>query len=221
MISILSAATVFSMSCISLYVSLKTGSKINGKISFLLAIGSILGGLFGKTVFNYVAQLIDPIELLTVLQSTLLGTIMIFILYFVNKKDKKTYNLTHKSVILIIGFLLGMIASFIGIGGGPLNVAVLMLFYSMSVKESAINSIFIIFFSQLSSLFIIGFTTNLNEINYVTLGFIVCGGIFGGIVGSKLSGWLKESYVQKVFNTGVGLLVIINFFNATRYFLVI
>lgn len=216
-ISIMSAATVFSMAGVSLYISLRTGGKVNGKISLFLATGSIIGGFFGKTIFNYIAIKINPLELLTVIQSSLLGVIMIFILYFVNKKNKRTYDMTQKSVVLITGFILGVLASFLGIGGGPLNVAVLMLFYSMGVKESALNSIFIIFFSQLSSLLVIGYTADFSEFNFSVLGLIVFGGIIGGFIGSRLSGRLKENYVQKIFNIGIGALVILNFFNAIRY----
>ena len=53
---------------------------------------------------------------------------------------------------VVIGVFLGIISSFLGIGGGTSNVAVLFFFFSMEAKEAAKNSLYIIIFSQISSI---------------------------------------------------------------------
>lgn len=52
-----------------------------------------------------------------------------------------------------IGLVLGVMSSFLGIGGGPINLVVLFFFFSMDTKTAAENSLYIILFSQIASLF--------------------------------------------------------------------
>lgn len=46
----------------------------------------------------------------------------------------------------------GSISVFLGIGGGPLNVSLLILLFSYDMKKATIYSIATIFFSQISKL---------------------------------------------------------------------
>lgn len=55
-------------------------------------------------------------------------------------------------VTVMIGIVHGIISFFLGIGGGPYNVAVLFFFFSMNAKETAKSSLHIIIFSQVSSI---------------------------------------------------------------------
>src|SRR5699024_9365796 len=152
-IAVLSASTVFAMACVSLITSAKSDEKINVMSSLTIAIGSILGGLVGKLSFGYIVGMFDNAGKVTVIQSLMIAVLMLFIYVFVRYKHKiKTYNMNNILMIVVIVFVLGVLAAFLGIGGGPFNVAILALCFSMNAKESALNSIFIIFFSQLSAL---------------------------------------------------------------------
>ena len=42
---------------------------------------------------------------------------------------------------------LGILSSFLGIGGGPINLVVLFFFFSMDTKTAAQNSLYTILFS--------------------------------------------------------------------------
>lgn len=216
-IGVLSAATVFAMACVSLLKATRSGIKVKGKVSFILAAGSIIGGVFGKIIFNYLIASVRDQELITGIQAGILAFLMFIIFLFVrNIEDIKTYHLKNKIVILIAGFGLGMLASFLGIGGGPLNVAVLAFAFSMSAKESAINSIFIIFFSQLASLVITACTTGFANIDLTILGFMLVGGVAGGFIGATLSVKLSNIRIGKIFNfTLVGILLL-NVYNLIR-----
>ena len=111
--------------------------------------------------------------------------------------------------------MLGFFASFLGIGGGPINVAVLTLFFSMSVKESAVYSVAIIFFSQLSKLITIfataGFAPYAHQ--WKTLIFILPAAILGGIIGSKLNRKFDDKIIRKVFVFVLLLLILLNLYN--------
>src|SRR5699024_3827663 len=70
-----------------------------------------------------------------------IAVLMCFIYVFVRYKHKmKTYNMNNIFIIVGIGFILGVLAAFLGIGGGPFNVAILALCFSMNAKESALRS---------------------------------------------------------------------------------
>jgi len=52
--------------------------------------------------------------------------------------------------------MLGMFSAFLGIGGGPINVAVLCILFGFDLRNSARISVFIILFSQISGLIVKG-----------------------------------------------------------------
>jgi len=220
-IGILSAATVLSMACVSLISSVKSKVQINVKQSFILAIGSILGGIVGKFSFNYIVEWINVSDIVTVIQATMLGILMILIYVLVRHRHSiKTYQLKSPYIIISIGFILGVIAAFLGIGGGPFNVAVLAILFSMNAKESALNSIFIIFFSQISALLLSTFTTGFASFNLTMLPFMIVGGILGGLIGSRIAREISERLVGNIFLVGIVGIIFINIFNIVRFFVV-
>lgn len=219
-IGVLSAATVFSMACISLISSRRTDIKLEVKSSFLLAIGSVFGGLAGKTFFNFIVSKMNTSDVVTMIQAFCLTGLMIVIYIFVKHRGKfRTYQMTHPLSIVGIGVVLGMVSAFLGIGGGPLNVAILAICFSMGVRESALNSIFIIFFSQLSALVLVAFTTGFAAFDLSMLGYMIVGGMVGGFVGSRISTHLSNRFIEKVFIFGIIGIIGVNVFNAVRYFI--
>lgn len=217
-ISILSAATVFSMTVVSLIHSRHIDENINIKHSFTLAIGSFVGGIVGKSLFHYIVSLIDLSEIVTVIQAVILGGLMVLIYIFVKYRHKMIiYQVENIIVIFIIGLILGIIAAFLGIGGGPFNVAILFLLFSMNAKESALNSIFIIFFSQLSALLLTAFTTGFADYDLSMLWFMILGGVLGSYIGSKIFSKITDAVVAKIFTFGIILIIFINIFNIVHY----
>ncbi len=117
-----------------------------------LAIGAAVGGVAGKSMYQWVASLFTDANTVGAVQAIALGIITVGTLIYTVKKDRiKTYHLRNKAVCLLIGFLLGIMSSFLGIGGGPINLVVLFFFFSMSTKVAAQNSLYIILFSQATS----------------------------------------------------------------------
>src|SRR5699024_12273269 len=103
-----------------------------------------------------------------------------FIFVFISYKDKMImFIMNYIFIIVWIGFILGVLAAFLGICGGPFNVAILALCFSMNAKESALNSIFIIFFSQLSALMLLMFTTGFGSLDLSMLLYMLPGGVLG------------------------------------------
>ena len=87
------------------------------------------------------------------IQTALLLVTTVMVLVYVIKKNRlRTLRVESTAACLLIGIFLGGISSFLGIGGGPVNVAVLFFFFSMDAKTAARNSIYIILFSQILNL---------------------------------------------------------------------
>ncbi|MEI3608523.1 sulfite exporter TauE/SafE family protein [Pseudogracilibacillus sp. SO10305] len=217
-ISVLSASTVFAMAAMSLITMLFSKKlQVRFKIASLLAIASSIGGIIGKGMFNRLLESFAQPDMLAMMQSIILAFLMILIYIYQKKKYVwRTFTLEKAPFILMIGFTLGLIAAFLGIGGGPFNVAILSLCFSMTAKESSINSLFIIFFSQLSSIITTSVTTGFTELDLTMLPYIVIGGVVGGLTGSALLSRVTNTMIDRVFTTVIFIIICINLFNAIK-----
>lgn len=215
-IAVLSSATVLSMAVISLLSSFQVRGKINIKLSTILAIGSIVGGLAGNFIFDLLMNAVKNSDIVTVIQAGILAALMIFIL-LLNRFKNRTFNLKNIFLIFLAGILLGGLASFLGIGGGPLNVPILMIVFSMRAKEAALNSIFIIFFSQISSLLLTATTSGFSPFNLEMLWYMIIGGALGGWIGRWISRKIEDVHVVKLFHFVLIIVLIINIYNMVSY----
>ncbi|WP_130892110.1 sulfite exporter TauE/SafE family protein [Fusobacterium ulcerans] len=215
-ISFLSGCTVLSMSVISVAKAMKNSTvKINTKITTWLALGSVLGGMTGKVMFQAVKEVLQNENRTGAVQSI----VMIFItlgtlIYTAKKNDIKTHNFENKILCFIIGVILGIFSSFLGIGGGPINLVILIFFFSMTTKEAAINSIYIILFSQIASLAHTIFARKTPDVSVLYLGLMVLGGVCGGMAGSMVNKKISEEKVDKLFMGLMLVIVFINIYNA-------
>lgn len=117
-VGVLSSITVFSMAFIATIKQFKSGFKINLSI-VTLAIGSILGGGIGKKAFDIFLTLFDNESYGKGIQAIILTILLVLVL---QKNSLPKYKIINISVVFLVGLLLGGIASFLGIGGGPINV---------------------------------------------------------------------------------------------------
>ena len=142
------------MSTYSVIKSKTSGnSHIERKTGLPLALGAAAGGLLGKWLFSSVSSLsgnmddvgaIQTVCLLIITAGTMICTVC--------KEKLHSLHVTRPAVCVVIGIVLGLLSSFLGIGGGPMNLAALFYFFSMDTKTAAENSLYIIFISQSASL---------------------------------------------------------------------
>ena len=220
-INFLSGCTVLSMSLYSVSKALRSGdSKVEMSTGTPLALGAALGGVVGKEMFSAVKAFFDGSPMVGGVQAVALGIITLgTLLYTLNKSRIKTRTTSNKLVCLVIGLLLGIMSSFLGIGGGPINLVVLGYFFSMDTKTAAANSLYIILFSQMASL-IATLISGVPEFRILALILMVAGGIGGGIVGRKLNKKMDNRAVDKLFIGLMVLIVGICVYNAARAFIV-
>lgn len=111
----------------------------------------------------------------------------------------KTRRVRGTVPCVIIGITLGIMSSFLGIGGGPINLVVLYYFFSMSTKVAAQNSLYIILISQITSVTTTLFTKTVPEFEWLWLVLMVAGGIGGGAVGRKINKKIDDKHVEILF----------------------
>ena len=214
-ISFLSGCTVLSMSCYSVTRSLAKGdSGVDLRVGTPLA----LGGLAGKQLFELVRSLFADQGMVGAVQAACLGVITLGTLaYTLNKSRIPTHKISAQLACVAIGLGLGIMSSFLGIGGGPINLVVLYFFFSMDTKTAAANSLYIIFFSQLCSLLTTLLTSSVPEFRWPVLVLMAAGGLGGGVLGRQLNRRMQGEAVEKLFMALMVVIICISVFNTWRY----
>ena len=218
-ISFLSSCTVLSMTAYSVAKSKLSGkSEIDQSIGFPLAIGAAAGGLIGKWLFDIVKSMsADPNRVGAVQALCLLIVTLGSLIYTIYKEKIPTKKLTNKVVCIVIGIFLGILSSFLGIGGGPINLVVLFYFFSMNTKTAAENSLYVILFSQIASLLMTLVTGKVPEVPLTLLIMMVGGGIAGGICGRAINKKIEENTVNKLFIALMAVIILINVYNIIKF----
>ena len=218
-ISFLSSCTVLSMSCYSVGRSLVSGtSKVDMKVGTPLAVGAVIGGIAGKQLFNTVKAMAAAPNTVGAVQAFCLAVITVgTLVYTLCKSMIKTYYVKNVGVCTGIGVVLGIMSSFFGIGGGPINLVVLFFFFSMDTKTAAQNSLYVILFSQVASLVTTLVTRSIPPFTWSSLSLMVCGGIGGGIAGRIVNKRMDNAAVDKLFIGLMVLIIAISIYNTVRY----
>lgn len=218
-INFLSGCTVLSMSLYSVSKALRAGdSKVETSTGTPLALGAAAGGVVGKEMFSAVKSFFGGSPMVGGVQAVALGIITLgTLLYTVNKSSIKTRSTSNKLVCLVIGLLLGIMSSFLGIGGGPINLVVLYFFFSMETKVAAQNSLYIILFSQLASFLFTVIGGKVPEFPVLLFAAMVCCGILGGVVGRKINKKIDSDTVGKLFIGLMAVIMAICCYNFFRY----
>jgi uncharacterized membrane protein YfcA len=97
---------------------------------------------------------------------------------------------------ILTGLFLGVISSFLGIGGGPINVPVIILVFGYATKTAVICSLFIILFSQATNLIIAAHSGIISTLDLTMLPAMLLGAIIGSFVGGVVLKKLKSSSVD-------------------------
>ena len=218
-ISFLSGCTVLSMTCYSVGRSMLAGERrVALRAGTPLAIGAAIGGLVGKQLFTYIRALFANQNTVGAVQAACLAVITLgTLIYTINKSRVPTRNVRNIWACMTIGLVLGVMSSFLGIGGGPINLVVLFYFFSMDTKTAAANSLYIILFSQLASVLATVFTGTVPLFRWTTLLLMMAGGIGGGIAGRALNRRMDEKMVDKLFIVLMVVIIGISIYNGWQY----
>lgn len=194
------------MACINVWKSRKR-NELELSQSLPLGMGAAIGGIIGKQVFSLLKNAVQADHVVGAVQAITLGILVLGTLVYVQNKSRiKPLDVKGRLVPVIIGFLLGFCSSFLGIGGGPMNLAVLYYFFSMDTKKAVVNSILIILISQIASLAMTLATFTVPDFEWSYLVAMVIAGSLGGNLSAKLHKKLSTAMTDNLF---VGLLIVI------------
>lgn len=133
------------------------------------------------------------------------------------KKKNISLNVKNFMLKIVIGLCLGIVSSFLGIGGGPINVAVLCFFFSMNMKQSSINSLVIIIFSQTSKIVTALINGSLlspsTNMDWWMLLCLVPVAVVGSLLGSYLNKKVSEKAILYVYIASVFGIIALNLYN--------
>ena len=218
-ISFLSGCTVLSMTCYSVGRSMLAGERrVALRTGTPLAVGAAVGGLLGKQLFTFIRGLFADQNTVGAVQAVCLAVITLgTLIYTVNKDRIPTREIRSPAACVVIGLALGVMSSFLGIGGGPINLVVLFYFFGMDTKTAAANSLYIILFSQLASVLAAILTRTVPPFQWTALLLMAAGGIGGGIAGRALNRGMDEDMVDKLFIGLMAVIIGISIYNGWQY----
>ncbi len=199
-IGLYSSATVFAMAVASLVQNLLKKVEIDFKLGFKIFIGATLGGFIGSSLLGLLGSNIGNTDTVTVIQAITLIIFLVISILLIKFKDNLNIAYFDKSILpIFIGISLGSIASFLSIGGGPINVAFIAVLLGFELKKAVLYSILTIFFSQATNLTLAAFNGDFTGIDHIVLLFMMVGGVIGGLLGTKLSSKVHTNTLRRVF----------------------
>lgn len=218
-INFLSGCTVLAMTSYSVLKNKISGvSQIAFETSFPLAVGAAIGGVAGKQLFSLILEQSGEQKVIGAIQAgCLLSVTAGTLLYTILKEKIKAKSIRNPMFCFLLGALLGTLSAFLGIGGGPINLVVLYYFFSMSTKVAVENSLYIILFSQITSLLCTFFSGKVPKVSAGLVLLMAVGGVLGGIVGRAWNKKLSECKVDQLFILLMIVLIFINGYNVVQF----
>lgn len=218
-ISFLSGCAVLAMSVVSVYKNMHgKRAVLQLKTVVILAVGAAAGGVMGKVLFQLLRQEVGNENLVGMVQAVVLAVITLGTLLMTVRKSRiHTLQCEKMWIVCLIGLLLGILSSFLGIGGGPMNIVVLEYFFSMKTKEAAASSLFVIMLSQAAGLMQTLLSGTAPEVPLTFLAVMIAGGMAGGMIGGRVSRRLEEQMVNRLFMLLMAVIVGISIRNAVLF----
>ena len=217
-ISFLSGLTVMSMSIISVLrqrkaklVELGTGTA--------LAIGAVIGGIIGNALFQSIKRFAGNDAFVGMVQAVVLAVVtLLTLVYSAFLREKlPSYHVKNPAACAGIGMGMGVLSAFLGIGGGPINLAVLFFAFSMDTKKAAANSLYIIMFSQIASFITSCVRGTIPDFPWLYLLLMVSAGVLGGMLGSRINKKISARTTDKLFAGLLSVIIFICIYNVWRF----
>lgn len=216
-IGLIASITVFSMAFVSILKQIKANTKIPFKTAVPLAIGSVIGGIVGERVLKLIVNLLNANSIVTVVQNVVLAILILFVFVYMKNKSKiNGKEFKGIPVSLIVGVFLGFCSSFLGIGGGPINVALIIYLFSYSTKTATVCSLVTILFAQISKLITVALTTGFSDFDLSITPVMIIAAVSGGFIGAYFNKKCTEKTVEKAFNIIQLVVLALTIFNIIR-----
>ncbi|MCL2220726.1 MAG: sulfite exporter TauE/SafE family protein [Oscillospiraceae bacterium] len=216
-IQLFSSVAIVTMTLVSTIKKIKDGMKIDMPLAVTISIGAIVGGLIGDFILEYMQAIMVSSRSVQLAQTVSTIIVLSVAIFLTLKKDFR-YEVKSKVLPPLMGLGLGMVAVFLGIGGGPLNVPLFMIFLRLAPKSATAYSLVIIFFTHASRLVRLGIASEFfagYDIGILPL--IIAAAAVGGLLGAIISVSLSENAVKKMFVGALIAVILLNAFNGLQW----
>lgn len=150
-----------------------------------ISFGSLVGGMLGDLLLNQAIALAPNEEKVQLIQYIIMLLTLVLVLLY-NQFSNWHLHLNGLSIFLIVGLGLGILSTFLGIGGGPINVACLILFLEwISNQQLSIPSL--LFFLPTRQTWQYRLDHRVCGFDLTMLWAIIPAALFGGYVGGLFS----------------------------------
>lgn|SRR5699024_2310719 len=179
--------------------------KVNFSVSFFIGISAVPGALIGVLLLR-----IYSTQYFHIIFATILISLSIF-LFIKNsgvgtrkhKTTEKNNNVPSKLWFIPLGLIMGIVSSYLGIGGGWLLVPILIYIFNLPTHKATATSILTLFIYST-----VGVISQLyyNNVDWVIVAFGGIGVIIGAIIAVKISHKISGKLIIQMLSV---LLVII------------
>ena len=204
-ISVITSATVLVMTVITRFKSRHSPNKPPAAIAVPLAVGSVTGGFIGERLFGLLIRAAAPGAVKVTQNAVLLGIVVVIFIYMQNKKRIASLHVANALPAFAVGAALGLVSAFLGIGGGPLNVAVIIFVFGVSTRGAVQCSLLAVLFSQAAKLASVLLFTNMAAYNLALLPVMLIGGAAGGLAGGMVGERLSARACDALFLVSQGM----------------
>lgn len=215
-IGVYSAVAVFAMCVVSIGRQVQGGFRFDLRVLTAISAGSVLGGLLGERLLAGATGSL-PNGTVTTIQAGTLGMTLLGILAYTLREPSIRHHTLHGVLpVAGVGATLGAVSVFLGIGGGPLNIALLTWLFSFGLKDATVYSLATIFFAQIAKLALVAAHPGFGRYDLRHLPALVAAAVAGGLIGTALNRRLTEDTVRRVYLTLVCLLIGVSACNVAR-----
>ena len=218
-VSFYTTILVFTMCLVSIYKQWRTGFQFNFRVLLSISIGSILGGYLGDWILQGVTKFYPATQVQLIQSCILFATLLFLILYTLLGPKKTEVPTPPVSITFLLGLFLGGISIFLGIGGGPLNISLLIIFFGYSMKKAAVYSIATVFFSQIAKLISVVSIGDYSQFNLTLVPCFIITALLGGYLGTLLHHRLTSQMIEKLYMILMAALLLIVLSNIVGYWI--
>ena len=179
------------------------------KLGLLTVPGTVLGAFLSSDVSPEIFKILFGFVLIA-------SAVYIFLRKKIESSEK---TISRQMMIFAIGasFFAGIISSFFGIGGGIIFVPLMVVGMGMAMKTAAPTSQLILLFASFSGVII---HTLLGHSDFLQAGLLATGSFAGGMFGARLSGEIKEKFLQIIVSVVIVAAAIKMFIDSVGEFFV-
>ena len=198
-------------------------------LALMLSAGGVMGAIVGSTLSSKYLSDMSTFKPLFGLLTLIISVQIIWEIYNLRNEDKSNSSACEKGVHSIsaigtiikfsyadknyqvslwtpwlAGFFIAIIASAFGVGGGFLLVPFMVSFLRMPMFIIPATAAVVIFIS--GSISVTNYLLMGADIDWITLSFLIVGGIIGAIIGPKINRMMQDSWLRIFLATVLSLI---------------